>query len=116
MAGGRQMVSWIHGDDLVRAVQLALQHPTLQGPVNFAAPRPLPVRDFMRILRTALGVRVGLPLSARMVEMGAAIVGTDPELVLKSRYVVPGRLLASGFTFRFPTWEEAAPDLVSRLR
>jgi NAD dependent epimerase/dehydratase family enzyme len=59
-------------------------------------------------------VRVAVPLSAWMIEVGAWMLGTDPALVLKSRYVVPVRQVASGFTFRVPTWEQAAPDLVAR--
>lgn len=65
----------------------------------------------MRILRDAAGVRVGLPASAWMLEAGAVVLRTETELVLKSRRVVPARLLESGFEFRFPRWREAAVDL-----
>ncbi|WP_413450018.1 TIGR01777 family oxidoreductase [Georgenia phoenicis] len=114
--GGRQYVSWIHGDDFVRAVELLLTRDDLEGPVNLAAPEPLQQRDFMTVLRRAWGRPVGLPATRLMAEVGALALRTDTELLLKSRRVVPGRLADVGFTFRFPTWESAAPDLVGRAR
>jgi uncharacterized protein len=84
--------------------------------INLAAPHPLSQRDFMRALREAAGVRIGLPATAWMAELGAWVLRTDTELTLKSRRVVPGRLLDAGFAFAFPTWPEAAADLVARWR
>lgn len=115
-AGGRQFVSWIHGDDFVRAVRFLLEHEELEGPFNLAAPGPLPHRDFMAALRAAAGTRLGLPAAKWMLEVGAFFLRTDTELLLKSRHVVPGRLLAAGFTFDFPDWPRAARDLVERWR
>ncbi len=115
-AGGRQFVSWIHDRDFVRAVDFLLARDDLVGPVNLAAPGPLPQRDFMRILRQAYGVRLGLPATRWMLRLGAFLLRTDVELVLKSRRVVPGRLLDAGFAFEHPDWTAAAPDLVSRWR
>jgi uncharacterized protein (TIGR01777 family) len=111
---GRQYVSWIHGEDFVRAVHWLIEHDSLAGAINVAAPNPLPFSDFMRALRQARGVRVGLPASRWMLEAGALLMRTETELVLKSRRVVPGRLLGSGFEFRHPTWPEAARELCSR--
>ncbi|MCB9734892.1 MAG: DUF1731 domain-containing protein [Deltaproteobacteria bacterium] len=116
IAGGEQRVSWIHEVDFIRALHLLIARDDLAGPVNLAAPGPLPQRDLMRALRAAAGRRVGLPATAWMARLGAVFMRTDAELVLKSRYVVPGRLLDAGFTFTFPTWADAAPDLVARLR
>lgn len=115
-AGGRQYVSWIHERDFVRAVQWLITHPTVSGPVNLAAPNPLPYADFMRALRRAAGVPVGLPATRWMLEIGAWLMRTETELVLKSRRVVPGRLLSEGFAFDFPEWEGAARELVGRWR
>lgn len=115
-AGGRQYVSWIHDHDFIRAVQWLLTHPALAGPVNLASPNPLPYTDFMRGLRHATGAPFGLPATRWMLEIGAWLMRTETELVLKSRRVVPGRLLASGFTFAFPDWDTAAADLVARRR
>lgn len=111
---GRQFVSWIHDSDFVKAVLWVIEHEQLDGAVNLAAPNPLPQEDFMRGLRRAAGVRLGLPATELMLEVGAIVLGTETELILKSRRVVPTRLLESGFTFRYPHWAEAARDLVRR--
>ncbi|ONH62576.1 epimerase [Frankia sp. CcI49] len=116
VAGGRQYMSWIHGDDFARAVALLLAREDLTGPVNLASPEPLPYRDFMAQLRAAAGVPVGLPATAWMAELGAFLLRSDTELLLKSRRVVPGRLLDAGFVFAHPQWQAAARDLVTRSR
>ena len=115
-AGGRQYVSWVHECDFVRAVRWLLAHPEVDGPVNVAAPNPLPYRDFMRQLREAAGVPIGLPATRWMLEVAALLMRTETELVLKSRRVVPGRLLTAGFTFEQPEWTAAARELVTRWR
>ena len=86
------------------------------GVVNLASPNPLPNRDFMRALREAWGTRIGLPSPEWMLEIGTRLMRTESELVLKSRRVVPGRLLDAGFAFLFPDWPAAARDLVERWR
>lgn len=113
---GRQYVSWIHDQDFVRAVYWLIDHAELEGPVNVASPNPVPNAEFMRTLRAAWGRQFGLPAAKWMVEVGAFVLRTESELVLKSRRVVPGRLLQSGFTFQFPTWAQAASDLCRRWR
>jgi uncharacterized protein (TIGR01777 family) len=113
---GRQFISWVHEADFIAAVEFLIQHDELSGPVNIAAPEPLPNAEFMRALRKAWGVRLGLPASRGMVELGAWAMRTESELVLKSRRVVPGRLLEAGFVFRFPKWPEAARDLCRQWR
>lgn len=114
--GGEQYVSWIHEDDFCSAIDFLLAHEDLDGAVNLAAPTPLPYRDFMRALREAIGVPFGLPATRWMAEVGALLMGTDTELILKSRRVVPGRLRAVGFAFAHPEWPAAARDLASRWR
>jgi uncharacterized protein (TIGR01777 family) len=116
VAGGAQYVSWIHDQDFVRAVEFLVGRPDLSGPVNLAAPAPLPHRAFMRALRAAWGVPVGLPATRWMAELGAFALRSDTELLLKSRRVVPGRLLDAGFAFEHPEWPRAADDLVRRRR
>jgi hypothetical protein len=116
LAGGRQYISWIHGLDFARAVVWLLEHATLSGVVNLAAPAPLPQADFAQGLREACGVRFGLPATAWMLAFGAILLRTDTELVLKSRRVVPRRLIDDGFAFQFPTWSVAAGDLEHRSR
>jgi NAD dependent epimerase/dehydratase family enzyme len=115
LAGGRQFVSWIHERDFVRAVLWLLARDDLDGPVNVAAPAPLPQREFARALRAACGVRVGLSGTASLLEIAAFLHRTETELLLKSRRVVPARLIASGFEFEFRAWPEAARDLVARF-
>ncbi len=113
---GRQYVSWIHERDFVRAVRLLLGEGGLAGPVNLVAPNPLPNAAFMRALRDAAGIQVGLPATEWMLEIGARLLGTETELILKSRRVVPNRLTEAGFTFDFPDWPHAAQDLCRRWR
>ena len=113
---GRQFVSWIHDRDFVRSVYWLIEHAELEGPVNLAAPNPLPNVEFMRALRSAAGVCCGLPAKKWMLEIGAFFMRTETELILKSRRVVPGRLLQSGFEFQFPSWPAAAVDLYRRWR
>ncbi|MFI9387257.1 TIGR01777 family oxidoreductase [Kutzneria sp. NPDC052558] len=114
VAGGRQHVSWIHEQDFARAVLFLLEREDLDGPVNLAAPNPLPHKEFMATMRAACGVPAGLPATRWMAELGAFALRTDTELLLKSRRVVPGRLQDAGFRFDFPRWSEAAFDLVAR--
>ncbi|MFI9808676.1 TIGR01777 family oxidoreductase [Streptomyces sp. NPDC052301] len=116
VAGGAQYVSWIHDEDFVRAVELLIDRDDIEGPVNLASPGPLPQREFMRALRAAQGMPVGLPATRWMAEIGAFALRSDTELLLKSRRVVPGRLRAAGFDFVHPQWPEAAVDLVGRAR
>jgi hypothetical protein len=113
---GRQYVSWIHDQDFVRAVYWIIERDELEGAVNLAAPNPIPNSEFMSALRSAWGVPFGLPATALMLEVGAFFLRTETELILKSRRVIPGRLIQSKFVFRFPTWAEAAQDLCSRWR
>lgn len=112
---GEQFVSWIHYLDFIRAIEYLIAHPEFDGPVNVCAPHPLPNREFMRILREAWGARFGLSASNWMLEAGAALMRTETELILKSRRVVPRRLMTAGFEFQFPDWRGAATDLVGRI-
>jgi uncharacterized protein (TIGR01777 family) len=116
VAGGEQFVSWIHERDFVRACDLLIERADISGPVNMAAPGPLPQRDLMRVLRKEAGMLIGLPATAWMAEIGAWVMRSDTELLLKSRRVAPGRLLEAGFEFELPGWEAAAHDLVARAR
>ncbi len=116
VGSGRQYVSWIHHEDFARAIAWLIAHDEVDGPVNLAAPQPLPYAAFMRALRRAWGRRIGLPATEWMLEIGAFVMGTESELVLKSRRVVPGRLLEAGFAFDHPEWEGAARALCAEWR
>ena len=104
-------MSWIHYEDFVAVIRWLIAHDDFDGLVNVAAPNPLPNRDFMRALREAFGMPIGFPATRWMIELGAVLMRTESELILKSRRVVPGRLLESGFRFRYETWPIAAHDL-----
>jgi uncharacterized protein len=117
LGSGQQFVSWIHELDFERAVEFLIRHEQMGGVVNLCSPHPVCNRDFMRCLRNAWCTRyVGIPASKWMLEIGAVVLRTETELILKSRRVVPGCLLASGFDFHFPNWRPAAQDLVHRWR
>ena len=113
MGSGRQFVSWMHQEDFCRAVEWLIAHDELSGPVNFAAPNPLPNVEMMRTFRELCGVPFGLPATEWMLEIGAFFLRTETELIIKSRRVVPGRLLASGFEFRFPQFRGAVAELLA---
>jgi len=115
-ARGDQYISWIHDVDFVRAVRFLAANTDFEGCVNVCSPNPLPNREFMQGLGAACGVRIGLRASPWMLEMGAWLMRTETELLLKSRRVVPRRLLEAGFDFLFSAWPQAAQDLVARRR
>ena len=113
---GRQYMSWIHEADFVRAVRWLIQHQELEGPVNLASPNPLTNAEFMRGLRSAWGMPFGLPATEWMLELGAFLAQSETELILKSRRVIPTKLLQSDFEFQYPKWPDAARELCARVR
>jgi uncharacterized protein (TIGR01777 family) len=114
---GNQYVSWIHDVDFIRAVEFLMRNESLEGPVNLASPCPLPNREFMSCLRRCWCTSyIGLPAAKWMLEIGALLLRTETELILKSRRVVPRRLTDAGFEFHFPNWRGACADLVERWR
>lgn len=113
---GHQYVSWMHERDYARAIEFLVGHEEIDGPVNLAAPNPLPNREFMAALRDAWDMPNGLPAPAALLKLGMFFLRTEPELVLKSRRVVPGKLLDAGFAFDFAEWPLAAEDLVRQWR
>lgn len=113
---GRQWISWIHEEDFARAVEFLIAREDLHGPVNITSPNPEHNRDFMSILREAWEMPNGLPAPRPVLELAAYFMRTETELVLKSRRVIPTRLLEAGFQFDFPNWPHAAQDLVEKWR
>lgn len=114
IGSGRQYVSWIHATDFIRAVEFLIANDSISGTINISAPNPVPNSEFMALLRTAVGRRVALPTYEWMLELGAIFLRTESELVLKSRRVIPSRLHAAGFSFHFPTWDEASRELCAK--
>lgn len=109
---GTQHMSWIHHTDLVRAVEWIADHPDLAGPINLAAPDAPTMKEFQKTLRAVHRQPIGLPSMRWMMEIGAFFLKTETELLFKSRWVAPTKLLQSGFEFQYPTWKEAATHLI----
>jgi uncharacterized protein (TIGR01777 family) len=114
LAGGGQFVSWIHQEDFCRAVEWIMEHRTLSGAVNVAAPNPVTNAEFMAMIREVCHSRFGLPAPRWLLEIGAFFMRTETELIIKSRRVAPGKLLANGFTFLHPRLLPAIEQLVNR--
>ena len=112
--GARQRFSWVHIEDVYRAIEFLSGSPDVGDTVNVSSPNPVENRELMATLRRVLGVRMGIPLFGWMLEAGAFAIRTETELLLKSRWVVPTRLLAGGFEFEFPTLEGALRDILHR--
>ena len=114
---GNQFVSWIHDVDFIRSIEFLIEHEELTGPVNICSPCPVTNWFFMRCLRNAwCTTYVGLPAPKWALSLGAMLLQTETELVLKSRRVVPAKLTNAGFEFHFPSWRSASQDLVNRWR
>lgn len=112
--GARQRFSWVHIADVYRAIEFLIEHPALSDAVNLSSPNPVDNRELMATLRRVLGVKVFIPLFAWMLEVGAFAMRTETELLLKSRWVIPKRLLDAGFEFEFPKLEAALRDILHR--
>jgi uncharacterized protein (TIGR01777 family) len=110
---GEQYVAWIHQLDVTRITEWLLQHPQMDGVINCTAPEAVHNAELMSIVRKAYGVPFGLPAPQWLLEIGARIIGTETELILKSRWVAPQRLLDSGFKFQFAKAEHAINDILS---
>jgi uncharacterized protein len=112
MAGGRQFVSWIHVLDFCRAVHRIIRDEAFEGVVNVAAPNPLTNSEMMRTMRRTAGMPIGLPAPLPLLELGAFFLRTETELIIKSRRVIPDRLLKGGFEFLYPEFSGAVANLV----
>ena len=111
---GRQMFSWIHIEDLLRIMEWLYDHKEQEGTYNAAAPGPLPNAQFMGLLRRQYHMPVGIPAPSWLLKVAATLIGTETELLLKSRWVLPTRLLKEGFKFQFDHMEEALNNLVGQ--
>jgi len=109
--GGRQKFSWIHLSDVLGSIEFLREHPELDGPVNASSPNPSDSRTVMRTVRKIVGAPFGIPTFRWMLEIGTALIRSETELVLKSRWVVPERLEAAGYRFQFPELEPAIRDI-----
>ncbi len=111
---GKQMYSWVHVEDACRMVEWIYEHKEMEGVYNCCSPHPVSNRIFMQILRKATGYLFGLPAYTWMLKTGAVIIGTETELILKSRWVLPTKILQTGFRFKYPLLEEAFKDIIGK--
>ena len=100
----------IHEQDIARITEWLLEHPEIEGAVNATSPNPVKNTEQMRIIRKAYGISFGLPAPGRLLEIGSVMIGTETELILKSRWVLPKRLLDAGYGFKYPNMKEAVEE------
>lgn len=108
---GKQFVSWIHEEDFAGAIAFVVEK-EITGVVNIVSPTPIQNKDFMRALRKTMKIPLGTPIGKRILEFGAKIIGTETELVLKSRNVIPKRLLENGFEYQFANLNKTFENLL----
>jgi len=108
---GLQKVSWIHVDDLMGVIEYIIYHEELSGPVNVTSPRPVSNRILMKAVRKAVHIPIGIPQPSWLLEIGSFFLRTETELLLKSRYVYPQKLMESGFKFRYETIDQCMASL-----
>lgn len=111
---GKQMVSWIHEDDLCRIIDFIIENKDIEGVVNASAPNPIRNNNFNAALRNAIPIKLGVPTPAFLVKIGTWFMRTEAELVLKSRYVLPSVLLGKGYRFKYENIEEALESIVRK--
>jgi uncharacterized protein len=109
---GNQMFSWLHIADLYSMIMFINIQKNVVGVVNCSSPNPVTNSKLMTMVRQAVGVKLGLPMPKFLLSIGAFVIRTEPELILKSRWVLPERLLAFGFEFKYPKLEEALKDIL----
>ena len=110
---GNQMFSWIHIEDLLNVILFVQQHPEIFGILNTSAPNPVNNKTLMQLMRKNVGMPIGLPTPTWLLKMGAVLIKTETELVLKSRWVIPEKLLNAGFKFKYPTIEKALKNILN---
>jgi uncharacterized protein (TIGR01777 family) len=110
---GNQFVSWIHEEDFARTIDFIIEK-EISGVINVVSPEPIMNSDFMQKLRKAVGFSFGIPVNTFLLKIGSFIIRTEPELVLKSRNVIPKRLLENGFMFKFDNIDSTFQDLLQK--
>jgi uncharacterized protein len=110
---GNQMFSWIHIEDVFNIITFIQQHNEFSGVFNTAAPNPVNNKTLMQLLRKSMGVKIGLPIPKWLLEIGAILIKTETELILKSRWVIPERLLEAGFQFTYSNIDDALKNILN---
>ena len=112
---GQQMYSWVHIEDTCRMIEWIEGHTEIEGVYNCCSPNPVTNAEFMKQLRLATGHALGLPAYKWMLKLGAPLIGTEAELVLKSRWVLPTKMVETGFSFKYPFLQDAFTNIVSAV-
>lgn len=112
---GKQMYSWVHIEDVCRMTAWIYEHQEIEGVYNCSSPNPVSNSEFMKTLREVTGHSIGFPAYSWMLKIGAAVIGTETELILKSRWVLPTKILKSGFQFKYPGLKDALEDIISKV-
>jgi uncharacterized protein (TIGR01777 family) len=110
---GQQWISWIHEEDVVGIIEWIATHPEIEGIINCTSPYPIKNKELMDVIRKSYGIKIGLPSPKWLLEFGAVIIGTETELILKSRWVLPEKISRSGFQFQYPKINSAIDQLVN---
>lgn len=110
---GNQFISWIHETDFARTIEFIIEQKMI-GVVNLISPKPTLNSEFMQQLRKTMSIPFGLPIPTAVLKIGAKIIGTETELVLKSRNVIPDRLLKNGFKFEFDNLNKTFLNLIAK--
>lgn len=108
---GSQMISWLHEKDMANIIQFCIENTDISGVYNASAPNPVNNKKFMKTLRKQVRQPIGMPIPAPFLKLGAVMIGTETELILKSRYVIPEKLLKAGFQFEYPQVDQALQNL-----
>ena len=109
---GVQIFSWIHVEDLFRAIRFVMDNEDMSGIYNCAAPNPIMNKIFMKEMRKIIKSAIYFPSPRLLLKIGAYFINTETELVLKSRWVIPKKLLDKGFMFKYPTIDEALRNIL----
>lgn len=112
---GKQMYSWVHIEDTCRMIEWIALHENIRSTYNCCSPNPVSNKEFMTVLRRATGHKFGFPAFEWMLKIGAVFIGTETELVLKSRWVLPAKILETGFQFKYPLLEDAFADIIKKI-
>lgn len=110
---GNQMFSWIHIEDVFSIINFIQQHNELSGVFNTAAPNPVTNKNLMQLLRINMGIKIGMPMPEWLLKIGAVFIKTETELILKSRWVIPARLLEAGYQFKYGVLDEALKNILN---
>jgi uncharacterized protein len=112
---GKQMYSWVYIEDICRAIEWFSDHPEMEGTYNLSSPNPVTNKMFMKTLKDVTKTKMALPAPAWVLKIGAALIGTETELILKSRWVIPTKLTEAGFQFQYPELEDAIKAIVEKI-